>query len=164
VVHPRHDGDVRQREDGHEDQVGRDDLGRRRRGRGDEAAEPDERQDGQRGERSRLAREPRKRRRRGSGAVGAYFFAWHSVRHVARLVALDDATATPATGLSRFARQAAPPTVAALLLLVAFGRLVPTAPSTVAEAAGLYLVFVAVLTVPHVVVVAWMDRREGVWG
>jgi Brp/Blh family beta-carotene 15,15'-monooxygenase len=97
-------------------------------------------------------------------AVGAYFCAWHSVRHVARLVALDDATATPATGLSRFARQAAPPTVAALLLLVAFGRLVPTAPSTVAEAAGLYLVFVAVLTVPHVVVVAWMDRREGVWG
>jgi hypothetical protein len=43
VVHPRVDGDVRQREDGHEDEVSRDDLGRRRRGRGEEAAEPDER-------------------------------------------------------------------------------------------------------------------------
>jgi hypothetical protein len=42
VVHPRVDGDVRQREDGHEDEVGRDDLGRRL-GRGEEAAEPDER-------------------------------------------------------------------------------------------------------------------------
>jgi hypothetical protein len=34
---------------------------------------------------------------------------------------------------------------------------VNTAPETLA---ALYLVFIAVLTLPHVVVVAWMDRVE----
>jgi hypothetical protein len=33
----------------------------------------------------------------------------------------------------------------------------------VASLAAAYLVFIAVLTLPHVAVVTWMDRREGVW-
>jgi Brp/Blh family beta-carotene 15,15'-monooxygenase len=96
-------------------------------------------------------------------AVGAYFATWHSLRHVGRLVALDDGARNTTTALSRFARQAAPLTALAVLSLVGFGRLVPTTPSTTAEVVGTYLVFVSVLTLPHVAVVSWMDHREGVW-
>jgi Brp/Blh family beta-carotene 15,15'-monooxygenase len=96
-------------------------------------------------------------------AVGAYFTAWHALRHVGRLVACDDGATTPTAGLARFARRTAPVAVLAVLLLVAFGRVVPTTPSTTAEVTGLYLVFVAVLTLPHVAVVTWMDHLEGVW-
>ena len=35
--------------------------------------------------------------------------------------------------------------------------------STIAIALALYLVLVAALTLPHVVVVSWLDRRQGVW-
>jgi len=96
-------------------------------------------------------------------AVGAYFATWHSLRHVGRLVALDDGAGTTTTALSRFARQAAPLTALAVLSLVGFGRLVPTTPSTTAEVVATYLVFVSVLTLPHVAVVSWMDHREGLW-
>ncbi len=95
-------------------------------------------------------------------AVGVYFCAWHSLRHVLRVVAADGTTAVR-SGLRRFAREAAPLTVLALGFLVGFGALVPASPSTPAELSGLYLVFIAVLTLPHVAVVTWMDRREGVW-
>ena len=95
-------------------------------------------------------------------AVGVYFCVWHSLRHVLRVIAADG-TATVRAGLGRFAREAAPLTVLALVFLVGFGAVVPASPSTPAELSGLYLVFIAVLTLPHVAVVTWMDRREGVW-
>jgi Brp/Blh family beta-carotene 15,15'-monooxygenase len=94
-------------------------------------------------------------------AVGAYFAVWHSLRHVGRVVALDGGATTTTGGLARFARQAAPPTALAVLLFVAFGRLIPA--TTSAAVAGLALVFVAILTLPHVAVVTWMDHRAGVW-
>ena len=94
-------------------------------------------------------------------AVGAYFAVWHSLRHVGRVVALDGGATTTTGGLARFARQAAPPTALAVLLFVAFGRLIPA--GTSAAVAGLALVFVAILTLPHVAVVTWMDHRAGVW-
>jgi len=101
-------------------------------------------------------------------AIGVYFCVWHSLRHVLRFVAVDgDATPLSARGvLTRFGREAAPLTALALVFLAAFGLLVSGAtasPSAPGDAAGLYLVFIAVLTLPHVVVVTWMDRREGVW-
>jgi Brp/Blh family beta-carotene 15,15'-monooxygenase len=96
-------------------------------------------------------------------AVGVYFCVWHSLRHVLRVAAADGETATVGAGLRRFAREAAPLTALSLVLLVGFGALVPATPSTPAELAALYLVFVAVLTLPHVAVVTWMDLREGVW-
>ena len=93
-------------------------------------------------------------------AVGAYFAVWHSLRHVGRVVALDGGATTTTGGLARFARQAAPPTALAVLFFVAFGRLIPA--TTSAAVAGLALVFVAILTLPHVAVVTWMDYRAGV--
>lgn len=102
-------------------------------------------------------------------AVGVYFCLWHSVRHVARL-ALVDPRAARALGrrawrpaLARFARDAAPLTALSLALLGAFYLLVPVRPTDLPSTVGLYLVLIAVLTLPHAVVVSLMDRAEGLW-
>ncbi|MCG1004241.1 MULTISPECIES: Brp/Blh family beta-carotene 15,15'-dioxygenase [Halobacterium] len=100
-------------------------------------------------------------------AVGVYFCLWHAVRHVARAVAVDNGSRHAlAAGdlrgpLARFAREAAPLTVAALALLGGLWVVVPNPPTTLAGGAALYLAFVAVLTLPHVAVVTWMDRAAG---
>ena len=102
-------------------------------------------------------------------AVGAYFSAWHALRHVARLVAVDD-TASAAlergdtTGaLAAFARDAAPLTAGALVVLAALAVLAPATPTALPGLVGVYLVGIAVLTLPHVVVVTGMDREQGIW-
>lgn len=102
-------------------------------------------------------------------AIGVYFPLWHSVRHIARL-ALVDPTAVRAldrgdwrAALARFARDAAPLTATSLVFLAGFFLLVPVRPTTLPETVGLYLVLIAVLTLPHVVVVSLMDRAEGLW-
>ncbi len=95
-----------------------------------------------------------------TAAFGAYFGGWHAVRHTARLLAEDPASADDLVlgrlgrPLSRFARRAALPTAVALtgvgvLWLGADGwrGFVSTDLSVLAA-----------LTVPHLVVVAWMDR------
>lgn len=102
-------------------------------------------------------------------AVGVYFCCWHSARHVARVLALDGATTeAPSTvgtgpGLRRFAWEAAVPTAGALVVAGALWLLAPSPRATVAGIAGVYLVAIAVLTLPHVVVVTWLDRLQGYW-
>jgi Brp/Blh family beta-carotene 15,15'-monooxygenase len=102
-------------------------------------------------------------------AVGVYFCVWHSLRHIARLVLLDEGSVT---GLERgqvgpalrgFARDAAPLTAVSVAFLAAFYYLVPVRPGNLEGVVGLYLVLIAVLTLPHFVVVALMDRVQGVW-
>lgn len=102
-------------------------------------------------------------------AVGVYFCLWHSVRHIARLVTLDDGggralrEGNTRAALAGFARDAAPLTVVSLVFLAGFYWLVPVRPGTLPETVGLYLVLIAVLTLPHVVVVSLMDCEERVW-
>ncbi|MFW6384118.1 MAG: Brp/Blh family beta-carotene 15,15'-dioxygenase [Halodesulfurarchaeum sp.] len=96
-------------------------------------------------------------------AIGVYFSIWHALRHVFRLVAATDSVESPGPGFGQFAREAAPLTALAVLLLVGFWFVVPASPTSVSGLVALYLVFIAVLTVPHVAVVAWMDHREGIW-
>ena len=101
-------------------------------------------------------------------AVGAYFCFWHSVRHIARVVLLDERSVEDLAGwrwlppLGRFALEAAVPTALALafvgVLWWATGGV-----ETLAGATGLYLVGIAVLTLPHTVVVSLMDREQGIW-
>ncbi|WP_203229153.1 Brp/Blh family beta-carotene 15,15'-dioxygenase [Halobellus captivus] len=102
-------------------------------------------------------------------AVGAYFCVWHSLRHIARLVAIDPTARTafvdrgPAAALVRTGRDALPLTVVALALLVGIGVVGGVELGTRSgrqSAAALYLVFVSVLTLPHVAIVTWMDRAE----
>jgi Brp/Blh family beta-carotene 15,15'-monooxygenase len=102
-------------------------------------------------------------------AVGVYFCLWHSVRHIARVVLLDGASVEslagghflPATG--KFALEAAVPTALALGLIGGLWAVAPGSVETLAGATGLYLVGIAVLTLPHTVVVVWMDREQGIW-
>ena len=98
-------------------------------------------------------------------AVGLYFAVWHAVRHIGRLAIVDpesraalDAGEWP-TALGRFYRDAAPLTVASLALFVGLYVWVPTDGSLNALLA-IYLVGIAVLTLPHVAVVTWMDRVQ----
>ncbi|MFP8953968.1 Brp/Blh family beta-carotene 15,15'-dioxygenase [Natrialbaceae archaeon A-arb3/5] len=102
-------------------------------------------------------------------AIGLYFTLWHSLRHIVRTMLLDDraneALEQGETSLAfvRFASDAAPLTAAALLGFVALGILVPATPATLSDALGLYLVGIAVLTLPHVIVVTLLDREAGLW-
>jgi Brp/Blh family beta-carotene 15,15'-monooxygenase len=99
-------------------------------------------------------------------AVGVYFCVWHSLRHVVRLAGVDDgarsalATRGPVAALLRTGRDAVPLTALSVAILVGVGVVggVNASPSALA---ALYLVFIAVLTLPHVAVVTWMDRLEG---
>ncbi|AXG05821.1 beta-carotene 15,15'-dioxygenase [Haloplanus rubicundus] len=99
-------------------------------------------------------------------AIGVYFCVWHSLRHVGRLMGVDDGaraafrTRGVLAALARTGRDAAPLTAVSVVLLVGVGVVagVDTDPRLLA---ALYLVFIAVLTLPHVAVVTWMDRVEG---
>ena len=100
-------------------------------------------------------------------AIGIYFCFWHSIRHVARTILLHDPSATAVERgdvlgpAAQFARDAAPLTVVSVLLLGGLYALVPASPTDVPDLVGLYLVLIAVLTLPHVVVVTWLDREQG---
>ena len=110
-------------------------------------------------------------------AFGAYFAAWHSARHVARLLRADPGNAHHlAAGrldepLRRFARQAALPTTGAcagLLALLHGTGATSTVSATTAgpfTADSLQVVFavLAGLTVPHAAVVARLNRRTAGW-
>lgn len=102
-------------------------------------------------------------------AIGLYFTVWHSLRHVARLLVEDDRAAASLRGgrigpaIESFARDAAPATIGALALFAPLLWLVPRSPGDLTAYAGLYLVLIATLTLPHVAVVTWMDREQGVW-
>ncbi len=93
---------------------------------------------------------------------GAYFGLWHSGRHTARLVAENPANAADlaagrlARPLWRFARTAALPTLAALATVLALWA---TAGGWEAFVAA-DLAVLAALTVPHAVVIGWLDARR----
>ncbi|MFA9515605.1 Brp/Blh family beta-carotene 15,15'-dioxygenase [Halopenitus sp. H-Gu1] len=100
-------------------------------------------------------------------AVGIYFCVWHSLRHVTRMIALDDrSTASLAAGrivpsLWRFGRDATPLSVGALVVFGVLLVIVPRTPGTPVELIGAYLVTIAVVTLPHAAIVARVDREQG---
>ncbi len=100
-------------------------------------------------------------------AIGLYFCLWHSARFVGRLMLLDEASPLRkgrlAPALLAFFRDAAPLTAVALLMLAGLYLLVPEPPSGAPALLALYLVLISTLTLPHVAIVLWMDRREGLF-
>lgn len=102
-------------------------------------------------------------------AIGIYFCCWHSTRHIARIIQMNQNPGgashplTPGSALLRFAREASLPTAGALMLLAVLATAVPRPPGGALEFIGLYLVGLALLTFPHTLVVTWMDWRQGIW-
>jgi Brp/Blh family beta-carotene 15,15'-monooxygenase len=102
-------------------------------------------------------------------AIGVYFCCWHSLRHVARVLTLDrsavDALSAGRLGaaLRRFALEAAVPTLGGLAVLGGLWAVAPSPAPTVEGVAAVYLVAIAVMTLPHVLVVTWIDRIQGLW-
>jgi hypothetical protein len=98
-------------------------------------------------------------------AVGLYFAVWHAVRHIGRLAIVDPASRDALnagewpTALRRFYRDATPLTIVSLALFAGLYVWVPTDGSPDGLLA-IYLVGIAVLTLPHVAVVTWMDRQQ----
>jgi beta-carotene 15,15'-dioxygenase len=103
-------------------------------------------------------------------AVGVYFTLWHAPRHVARLILIDTAPSSAARGgygpraLARFGRDAAPLTALALVLLAGLYVAAPAGSPDAGSLLGVYLVLISALTLPHAVVVSYMDLRQGFWG
>ncbi|QAU13192.1 Brp-like protein [Halorubrum sp. BOL3-1] len=102
-------------------------------------------------------------------AIGVYFALWHALRHVGRLVLVDPEAASAASAgdavgaLARFGRDAAPLTIGGFLVVGAVAASVPAGVAAPGDLLAVSLVAIAALTLPHVVVVAWLDRRQGIW-
>ncbi|MFP8951896.1 Brp/Blh family beta-carotene 15,15'-dioxygenase [Natrialbaceae archaeon A-arb3/5] len=104
-------------------------------------------------------------------AIGLYFPFWHSLRHVLRTLLVDEPSVSAlGTGherraFRRFARDAAPLTTGALVVLVALATVIPRTPTSfeLLDFLALYLVCLAVFTAPHTVIVSLLDREQGIW-
>ncbi len=102
-------------------------------------------------------------------ALGVYFNAWHSLRHIARLLLIAAPTRElVASGrllaaFWEFQKRSLPMTCGALALASGLGFFVGRSRMSVADLGALVLVALSALTLPHVLVVTWMDARQGVW-
>lgn len=95
-------------------------------------------------------------------AIGLYFCLWHGLRHVLRLLRYGKCTTAPIGTLSElktFYIRALPFTLASLLIVAVVFLLAPGT-SSPSQILGTYLVVISSLTLPHLLVVEWMDRRE----
>lgn len=99
-------------------------------------------------------------------AVGVYFCVWHSARHLARLMLIDDADRMPlrlghvGQCARRSAAQALPMTLGALGFLAGLWWWQGRSALSVGSFVFLYLSLIAALTFPHFLLVLWMDREE----
>ena len=98
--------------------------------------------------------------------VGTYFIAFHAWRHLLRLAEIRDRltvsskTKTWLFSLGRLLLFAVPLTVATLALLPALPRLLGLHPVNLDNWVGSYLILLAVLTLPHAILVGWMDWKS----
>jgi Brp/Blh family beta-carotene 15,15'-monooxygenase len=96
-------------------------------------------------------------------SVGLYFIAWHSLRHLGRLLILSpqDARAVSQNRwqqpLFRLTRDILPITLIALGLLFGLYRWRAANVTSLEGFVAMYLVLISALTAPHMVVVAFMD-------
>lgn len=95
-------------------------------------------------------------------AVGLYFCVWHSPRHIVRLAAArGDRDDADGPAIRSTLRDSVPLTLVSIVGGLAVGLTVVS--GGFEHWVGWYLVLISGLTVPHVAVVSWRDRVEGVW-
>lgn len=96
-------------------------------------------------------------------AFAVWFGGWHALRHTARMLTVEPGCAALLTdgrrqaATLRLVRLAALPSLAALTAVVALGWLTVAAPDPTALLAEVLRLLLA-LTVPHMMVVLWLDR------
>ena len=99
--------------------------------------------------------------------IGLYFCLWHALRHIVRLELLDPGGAALLRrgqfvgAARRFAIEAAPITAIALVGLALVSFMLPPPTGSPESQLGPYLVLISALTVPHIAIVTFMDRRQG---
>lgn len=97
--------------------------------------------------------------------VGTYFIAFHAWRHLLRLAEIRDRLTPPSPpsiwlqSLGRLLLFAVPLTVATLLLMPLLPRFLGLHPANQEEWVGSYLILLAVLTLPHAILVGWLDWK-----
>lgn len=97
-------------------------------------------------------------------AFAMWFGGWHALRHCARMVTVEPgcaelvATGRRAAAVRRFVGLAALPTIAALTVVGALAWFTVVAPDPATVVAEVLRLLLA-LTVPHMVVVLWLDRN-----
>ena len=98
--------------------------------------------------------------------VGTYFVAFHAWRHLLRLAEIrDDLKSSLAPkvwlrSLGRLLLFTVPLTVATLALLPALPTFLGLHPAILEQWVGSYLILLAVLTLPHAILVGWMDYKS----
>jgi len=98
--------------------------------------------------------------------VGTYFVAFHAWRHLLRLAEIRDhlkSSLEPKVwlnSLGRLLRFAVPLTLATLALLPALPPFLGLHPVTLEQWVGTYLILLAVLTLPHAILVGWVDWKS----
>ena len=98
--------------------------------------------------------------------VGTYFIAFHAWRHLLRLAELRDQLSSQLPirawlcSLGRLLLFAVPLTLATLALLPALPRFLDLHPVNPEAWVGSYLILLAVLTLPHAILVGWMDWKS----
>ena len=98
-------------------------------------------------------------------AIGVYFCFWHGLRHIVRIMIThsDQGPGYNKGPLKQFVLQAAPTTLIALIILGGMYFFAPNQPHTIQDFTALYLILIAILTLPHVWVVILMDRKDKIW-
>lgn len=98
--------------------------------------------------------------------VGTYFVAFHAWRHLLRLAEIRDRLQSPVepkvwlASLVRLLLFAVPLTVATLAILPALPGFLGFHPKILDQWVGAYLILLAVLTLPHAILVGWMDWKS----
>lgn len=98
-------------------------------------------------------------------SIGIYFCFWHSCRHIGRLLDSDDVLQEydVLRGLERFIKISTPMTIGGIFLIGIIWVLVGQPTEINDQLLGVYLVGIAVMTLPHFIIVTWMDLKQSIY-
>ncbi|MEM7799508.1 MAG: Brp/Blh family beta-carotene 15,15'-dioxygenase [Chloroflexota bacterium] len=99
-------------------------------------------------------------------AVGIYFSVWHSLRHICRLIMIERQAQLDISrrqlwhGFVQFLKDSTPLTGVSLIFLSLLTLFLTGQTANLSELTAIYLILIAMLTLPHTLVVIWMDLLE----